>query len=247
MSKSVRNQTDSALPSDGQRSLAAATLERSAWFGVCRPATRDSLLAHGVLRLLQKGEVLSRQGSGVEHLCLVVDGSLAVSTTTRTGKRHVARYLEPGQLMNLVPVLDEQPAIHDATAHSTTLVLLMHRSQIQEALQTEPALATALMRLLCLRARLTYTGLSDSTLLPLAQRCANALLQLADPYGLPRDDGLAISLKLSQDEFADMVGCSRPMANRELKQLEASGVIRMTYSHFVILDLDGLRKVATGK
>lgn len=245
MGKSVRNQTDSAWPSDGQRVLAAATLERSAWFGACRSATRDSLLSQGLLRVLQKGEVLTRQGDAVEHLCLVVDGSLAVSTTTRTGKRHVVRYLEPGQLMNLIPVLDEQMAVHDATAHTATLVLLMHRAQIQEALQTEPGLVNALMRLLCLRARLTYMELSQSTLLPLSQRCANALLHLADPYGLPRADGLAISLKLSQDEFADMVGCSRPMANRELKQLEGNGVIRMTYSHFVILDLDKLRSIAS--
>jgi CRP-like cAMP-binding protein len=233
------------LPSEGQRALAAATLERSGWFGECRPATRDSLLAHGQLRLLQKGEVLTRQGSPVEHLCLVVDGSLAVSTTTRTGKRHVVRFLEPGQLMNLIPVLDEQFAVHDATAHTATLVLLMHRTQIQEALQTEPGLVNALMRLLCLRGRLTYAELSQSTLLPLTQRCAGALLHLAEPYGLPRGEGLAISLKLSQDEFADMVGCSRPMANRELKQLESLGVIRMTYSHFVILDLQRLRSIAS--
>lgn len=244
MRKSVSYPTDSENASEGQRALAAAALERSAWFGVCRPATRESLLSQGHLRVMQRGEVLSRQGSSVEHLCLLIDGSLAVSTTTKTGKRHVVRYLEPGQLMNLVPVLDEQPAIHDAAAHTTSLVLLMHHTQIQEALETEPALAKALMRLLCLRARLAYDGISGSTLLPLGQRCAIALLQLAEPYGLPREEGLAISLKLSQDEFADMVGCSRPMANRELKQLEAKGIIRTTYSHFVILDPTSLRAIA---
>jgi len=249
MVKSVRNATDSAdspFPSEGQRALAAATLERSAWFGECRQATRDSLLAQGSLRLLAKGEALCRQGSPVEHLCLLLDGSLAVSTTMRSGKRHVLRYLEPGQLMNLIPVLDEQVAVHDATAHGPSFVLLMHRLQIRQALQTEPGLVMAMMRLLCLRSRLTYMELSHYTLLPLAQRCAGALLHLAEPFGLPRADGLAISLKLSQDEFADMVGCSRPMANRELKQLESQGVIRMTYSHFVILDIEALRARVAG-
>lgn len=244
MTKSVRHRTESALPESSQRALAAATLQRSPWFGSCRPATHEALLTHGVLRRLRKGETLHLQGDSVEHLCLVVEGSLAVGTTTRTGKRHVVRYLEPGQLMDLVPVLDEQPAIHDATAHASTLVLLMHRAQIQAAMQAEPELVSALMRLLCLRARLAYGGLTESTLLPLGQRCASALLHLAEPYGLPRGQGLAISLKLSQDEFADMVGCSRPMANRELKLLEGRGLIRMTYSHFVILDLEALRAIA---
>lgn len=245
MRKSVCFLSDSEIPSEGQRALAAATLERSVWFGKCRPATRDMLLGRGLLRVLHKGEALTHQGSPVDQLCLVIEGSLAVSVTTRTGKRHVVNYLEPGQLMNLIPVLDEQPAIHDATAHTTTLVLLMDRAQIQEALLVEPGLVHTLMRLLCLRARHTYQVLTGNTTLPLAQRCAAALLNLAAPYGLPRSDGLVISLKLSQDEFADMVGCSRPMANRELKQMESQGWIRMTYSHFAILDLEALRGAAS--
>ncbi|MEJ8858176.1 Crp/Fnr family transcriptional regulator [Variovorax robiniae] len=244
MGKSAKNALDASIPSEGQRALAAAMLERNAWFGGCRPETRESLLAHGQLRLLQKGEVLNLAGDPVEHLSLVVDGTLTVSTTTSTGKRHIVRYLEPGQLMHLVPVLDEQLALHDAAAHVPTLLLMMRRAQIHEALQTEPGLAMALMRLLCLRARLTFLELSQNTLKPLTQRCASALLHLAAPYGLPRDGGLEISLKLSQDEFADMVGCSRPVINRELKQLEAQGLIRMTYSHFVIVEPAALRRLA---
>ena len=242
--KSVRNRTDPERTESSQRALAAAMLQRSPWFGGCRPATHEALLNCGVLRLLRKAEALHQQGDLVEHLCLVVDGSLAVGTTSGTGKRHVLRFLDPGQLMNLVPVLDEQPAIHDAIAHTTTLLLLMHRTQIQSAMQSEPSLVGALTRLLCLRARLAYLQVAETHLLPLGKRCARALLQLAEPYGLPRGKDLAISLKLSQDEFADMVGCSRPMANRELKQLEAKGLIRLTYSHFVILDIAALRAAA---
>jgi CRP-like cAMP-binding protein len=137
--------------SSGQHALTAATLERTAWFGPCAPETREALLAAGQIRLLQKGEMLNHAGQAVDHLTLVIDGTLAVSSTTNSGKRHIVRYLEPGQLMNLIAVLDEQVALHDATAHVPTLVLMMHRTQIQQALKTEPDLAMAFMRLLCLR------------------------------------------------------------------------------------------------
>jgi DNA-binding transcriptional regulator LsrR (DeoR family) len=49
--------------------------------------------------------------------------------------------------------------------------------------------------------------------------------------------------ELSQDEFADMVGCSRPVVNRQLKQLERESIIRTTYSHFVILDVNALQSI----
>lgn len=243
MSKSVKNQTEIAT---SQRTLVAAALQRSIWFSSCRQSTRDAFVDAGRIRHLRKGEALSRCGQLVDHLSFIADGSLEVSTTTRVGKRHVLRYLEPGQIMNLIPVLDEQVAIHDAVAHIDTLILDLHRSTIQHALATEPDFNQAVMRLLCLRSRLTYLDLTQSSLLPLRARCASALLHLAEPYGLERHDGLAISLKLSQDEFADMVGNSRTMVNRELKQMEREGIIRTTYSHFVVLDMQSLREIANG-
>lgn len=242
--KSVKNQTENALAS--WRALASAVLQRCALFSECGPETFASFLADGRLQRMERGQTLCRQGEQVDHLCLIVDGSLEVSTTTRTGKRHVVRYLEPGQIMNLIPVLDEHPAVHDGVAHTECLVLLLDRALVQRTLIAEPLLARSLLRLLCLRARLVYNDLSHHALLPVRQRCARALLSLVEPYGMPRAEGISISLKLSQDEFADMLGRSRPVINRELKQLERDGVIQTTYSHFVVLDIQQLRAVAAG-
>jgi CRP-like cAMP-binding protein len=229
-----------------QQALAFAVLRRTSWFSHCKPETLEGFLREGQVRLLKRGEILARRGEPVEHLCLIVEGVLEVSVSGATGKRHVTRYLEPGQLMNLVPVLDEQGAIHDSVAHQDTLVLLLGKELVQRTLATEPALALALMRLLCLRSRMTYSNLAETSLMSVRERCARTLLHLADPYGMPRPEGIAISLKLSQDEFADMVGRSRPIVNRELKQLEKDGIIRTTYSHFLILDVKRLEEIVGG-
>ena len=69
------------------------------------------------------------------------------------------------------------------------------------------------------------------------------LLTLMTSYGLPRGRGVAISLKLSQDEFADMLGRTRQSVNRELKQFERNGIIEMTYSHFIIIDEQALNAI----
>jgi CRP-like cAMP-binding protein len=228
---------------DTHRALAAGVLQRTGWFSTCKAETLRSFLDEGAIRLLQRGETLSRRGQPVEHLSLIVDGVLEVSATTDLGKRHVVRYLEPGQLMNLIPVLDGQAAIHDAVAHTDVVLLQLPKGIIQRALAAEPGFVQAVIRLLCLRSRLTYLDLSGNSLLTVRQRCARTLLHLLDPYGMPRTDGVAISLKLSQDEFADMLGCSRPTVNKELKQLERDGVIRITYSHFLILDVAALEAI----
>ena len=219
-------------------------LERVATLGGLSSATREAFLAHGLLRRYAKGEVLSRRGEPVSALTILVEGSIEVSRTSAQGKRHVLRYLEAGQVMNLVPVLDDRHAIHDAVAHTDCLALLVDRAVFLERLADDPALNRGVIALLCLRTRATFEQLGSDALLPVRQRCARALVGMIGPYGRPRDDGIAITLKLSQDEFSDMLGRTRQVVGKELRRLEDEGVIRTTYSHFTIVDEAALRRIA---
>lgn len=175
---------------------------------------------------------------------MVVEGSLEVSQTASAGKRHIATCLEPGQLMNLIPVVDDQPALHDAYAHETARLLLIPKPMFIELMDQEPQVARRIAQLLCRRSRGLYESLSDQALRSLRERCARVLLGLLDAYGRPGEGGTSISLKLSQEDFADMLGCSRQSANRELKQLARDGIIEMTYSSLRVVDEPALRAVA---
>jgi len=226
------------LPSSAQ---IAAILRNISWFANCRPESIQALLDRGQVRRLARGETLSRRGAPVSQLCLILQGVLQTSWSTPSGKRHVEHFVEPGQLTNLIPFIDEHGAIHDVVAHTDACVMLIDRGLFDELLVAEPELLHRVMRLLCLRSRLSYANVAGASLLTLKQRCARALLQLAASHGRPAGQGVAILLKLSQEELADMVGCSRPVLNRELKLLERDGLIEMAYSHFRIADPARLR------
>lgn len=232
--KSVKNMINTVRSSCC--ALACGVLKRSQWFARFDPSTLDRFVEAGELYLISRGEALCRSGDAVASLCVVIEGALDVSMTATSGKRHIVSCLEPGQLMNLIPIMDDQFAIHDAYAHDETTVLLIPKQIFLDAIDREPSLARSMTRLLCRRSRLLYENVADNALRPLRARCARLLLTLMTSYGLPRDRGVAISLKLSQDEFADMLGRTRQSVNRELKQLERDGIIEMTYSHFIILD-----------
>ncbi|KUE85101.1 hypothetical protein ASL20_30185 [Cupriavidus necator] len=236
--------TDSTQPASGR--AIASVLQHAAWFDGCGADALQAILDQATVKALKRGEMLVHRGEPICQLSVVLAGTLEVSTTSPAGKRHVVSYLEPGQLMNLIPFVDEGGAIHDFSAHEDALVLQIGKPLFDRLIATEPVLTHRLMRTLCLRARLTYTRLTDSLLLSLRQRCAQTLLHLVSPYGTAAAQGVAISLKLSQEELADMVGCSRPMVNRELKHLEMEGVIKMTYSHYVITDVSRLRSIVDG-
>lgn len=237
----------SELSKAAQRALARAALAQAPAFSQCTESTLDQLVSEGLLRLFRRGETISRQGGPVDSLCVLATGSMKVSTTSATGKRHILNYLESGQLFNVVGVLDGGPGIHDAVAHEETLALLIPRASLLAAMEREQHLSMAMIRLLCLRSRVLYDYVADQTLLPLRARCARFLISLVDQFGAARPDGYFVSLKLSQEELADMLGRSRQSVNKELGAFEAEGLIKTSYSQFIILNLPMLKAIARGR
>lgn len=218
-------------------------MQRVPWFACFSLGMRQQFINQGRFLSLSKGELLCRQNDVVDSLCLVIDGTLDINFSTAQGKRHIVTHLEPGQIMNLIPVMDGQRAIHNAYAHEDVLVLLIPAALYRANVQAHAESANAILHLMCTRSRLLYETVSDNALLSLRARCARLLLSLLSSYGLPRAQGMAISLKLSQFELADMLGTSRQSVNKELKALEREGLIQMTYSHFIVRNQQLLQEI----
>lgn len=234
------------MPIPGQvTSLAQAreVLGRDEWFGQFRREHLDAFAGRGVLKRLAAEESFICSGDLVRSLGVVIEGTLHASRSNAAGKRHILGYFGPVQVVNFIPILDGQRCVHDISAHQDALVLNIPKEVFLEALEQDPAIARAVIRVLCLRSRALYESASDNVLRPLRVRCARMLLFLMASHGQPDNAAVDITLKLAQDELADMLGRTRQSVNRELKQLEREGVIEMRYSHFIIRDAQGLREI----
>jgi CRP/FNR family cyclic AMP-dependent transcriptional regulator len=227
--------------------LARRALDENPTFRLCRPETREALLVAATVRPVVRGESIDARGQPMESLLVVLSGSLELSIQAANGKRNVLWYLEPGQLQGLIALIDGKGAIHDTRAHSDGLLLEIPRARFMDALASDPALLQAVLFTLCARSRALYEVVAAEALLPLAGRIARMLLLLLDAYGRESGAGLQISLKLSQDEFADMLGVTRQSINRELKAMQAQGIITMAYSRVTVVDLPALRRVAVAE
>ncbi len=207
-------------------------------------ATREALLAGSSIERHPAGKTLSRRADPVHELLLVLDGNLEVSMQGSDGRRSICWYLAPGQWMGLIPVIDGRGAIHDLRSHTESVLLHIPRATFSQALQADHCLALACLNLLCERSRSLYDNMAAESLLPLRARVARLLLMLVDQHGRDCQSGIEIALKLSQDEFADMLGVTRQSLNRELKALEKHGVISIAYSRITLCDLPGLQRAA---
>ena len=224
--------------------LALAVLQQAEPFAGCSRAALQALISTGHTEWLPAGAFAQRRGQAVHSLVLVLSGVLVASTTSAAGKRLVAQFLGPGQVSGLIPFLDGGAAIHDNQAHGPTLVLRIRQQDLQQAIESEPRLASGLLRLLAVRGRALHQAATTLTLESLQVRVARALWSLVAASGRPQGDAAAVDLKLSQEELANMMGLTRQRVNRELNAFAAMGLISTAYAQIRVLDLAGLARLA---
>lgn len=207
-------------------------------------STLETLLAASRVQRHAAGKQLVQRGEPIADLLLVIEGSLEISMEDREGRRSICWYNGAGQWHGLISVIDQQGALHDARAHGEVVLLHMPQQDFLAALEQDPGLPRYCLMVLCERSRILYDSLAADGLLPLRARIARLLLMLLDQHRRDGQAGFEIALKLSQDEFADMLGVTRQSLNRELKVLEKQGLITIAYSRITLHDVPQLRSMA---
>lgn len=227
-----------------QLAQAATALHRIRWHELIDPSTIQLILREGRVRVLEPGEVLFRQNAAFKDIALILSGAIESSIVTVNGRKQVVAYSAAGDVLNLFACFDGKRNAFDHVARTDAKVVLLSRDAVNSGRLADPRFRDLLVRMLCGIGRKTHQLLPNHSLLSLRKRCLLVLLQLADKFGVESVHGIAIGLKLSQEEVADIVGCSRPKVNSEIKELERLGLIEVLYKCIHIVDYERLRALA---
>ncbi len=227
------------------KEFARAILVETLGFKECLPQTLDSLVAAGAVLKLGKGEALALRGQPFDALCLVVQGSLETRILNSDGHRHLISFMQPGDVVGIISMLDGLGHINDLIARSAnTLVLRIPGPAVRELRQSDPGLGRAFEMQLAFRSRLLHERLAADSGMPIEARVARLLIALSGLYGEHSPGGLVLKIKISQEDLGDWLGVSRQGINAVLQALTAKELLKVSYSRLTIANLEGLRTAA---
>lgn len=233
----------------GSAKLGAAeeqAVRGEAWFASLAPELQHAILARAAVRRLRAGAVLTRGAGSADAWFGVAAGAVRLSTALASGKQVSFQLVEPGGWFGDIPLLDGMAQPCDAETCAESTILVLRKDDLLQLLARHPDLGLALARLNCRRARTMMGLFADAVSLPLENRLARQLLQLARRFGQREAaGGLRIALKLSQQDVADLLGASRQRVNAGLKKLERSGVLRVAAGRWEVRDLAALEALGT--
>ena len=193
---------------------------------------------------LTKREELFHKGDEGAQVYVVIRGKLKVLTTSDSGDDVVFSILGPGEVFGEIALLGGTPRTATVTAIDPCELLIIDRRDFLSFLRGHPDVAINLLEVLAQRMKRVSELVEDTLFLNLPLRLAKKLLSLAHAYGRPHAEGLRLDLKLSQEEWGDLVGTTRESVNKQLRAWTEDGLITVDRGYIVIHNRRELEKLA---
>lgn len=188
----------------------------------------EKLLSHAHKKTHPARKVIIHEGDDSKSLYYIIEGSVSVQAESESGEEIILAHLNPGDFFGEAGLfeLSDDDAKRSAWVHARTRCVIAEISyqEFRKLVAEDPAILFLLTSQLFTRLRKTSLKVRDLIFLDVKGRIAHCLLELSkEPDALTHPEGMQI--KSTRQDLAKMVGCSREMAGRVLKELEDDHLI----------------------
>ena len=200
-----------------------------------------SMLAEGQLQLLTR--VLSRKaypknstiiaaGDPTDAMYIVVSGRLKVIMSDKEGQEVILAILNQGEFFGEMGLIAQAPRSATVTTIEPCELLTITRADFTKCLQGNFDLTMNVIRGLVKRLREADKKIGSLALMDVYGRVARLLLEMAETI----DGQKVVTKKLTKRDIAKMIGASREMVSRVMKELQASGRIEVRAREILLRD-----------
>lgn len=205
-------------------------LENVPLFSGLSSAALAEIEQHGTVKSFRKNTIVINQDDETYSLYVILSGSVKVFISGEDGREAVLNHQSAGDYFGDLALIDKQPRVASVMTTEVSRFMIISREDFMACLSKNPEIAINLIKPMTSRMRMLAKNVSNLALLDVYGRVARVLLEQAEEQA----DGEMITEKLTQQEIADMVGASRAMVSRILKDLKAGGYISVDKKRITI-------------
>jgi len=190
-------------------------------------------LAPAVMRRdAPRGSVIMAEGDRVDSLYIVVSGRLKVMMGEADGKEMILGILGPGEIFGEMGLIDDGPRSASVIAIEPCELLVVTKRLFKKCLVENSEVAMAVLRVVVRRLREADRKMGSLAMLDVYGRVARLLLDLSEDV----DGQKVVTKRLTKQDIGRMIGASREMVTKVMKDLEMSGYFEVRGSTIVLRD-----------
>lgn len=227
-----------SAPPGGQEFLTGLTL-----FADLEAQQLEQIAQRVQRRTFAIGVTLFHQDMPGTMMYMIETGSVRVISIGRTGQELTLNVLGPGEIFGELSILDGQQRSATAITLVPTVVWLLSQADLNEFMSKYPPVNQAMIQILVERVRATARRLEAMTFQDVLGRLAFELLSLAERSGQPYEQGIEITIPLTQVDLATMVGATRESVNKAVSVLRSKELINVDGTRWFLQDPAGIQQI----
>ena len=195
-------------------------IRRVPLFALLTSSQAEAVADAVIKRRFKRGETIVEQGEKSNTLYIILTGRVRVVTSDKRGREVILATLNPGDYIGEMSLIDNEP--HSATVRCEVQsdVLILGRAEFARCLPENSSLSYAIMRGLVHRLRAADRQIESLALLDMSEMEAEQRI---------------IRNKVSRQDLAKVVGASREMVSRVMKDLESRGMVQTQENGWVVI------------
>ncbi len=191
----------------------------------------EFIASKGILRKFPKKTVLMTEGDISDSMYIIRSGQVKIYVSNEKGKPAVLNIQGPGDYFGELALIDRQSRSASVVTLSALEAEFVTREAFEAALQERPELAVRFLSSVTQRVRYLTDIVKNMALNDVTGRVKYTLEHLAHDSEGRR----VINIRLTHMDIANMVGASREMVSRIMRELTVGGYLEMDGGMLVLL------------
>jgi CRP/FNR family cyclic AMP-dependent transcriptional regulator len=188
-----------------------------------------------------KHQTIFREGDPGQTFYLVLSGSVAIVRIGVDGRETILSILKERDFFGEMSIFDTAVRAAGVRTLTDVVVGVVEREDFLALIDRSPRICRLLVIALSERLRAANKLISATSSQDIRSRLASLLLNLMQNFGESTALGTKISLRLTNQEMANMIGTTRETVNRTLNRLWDEHLIDMRTAHVIVLDPEKLQ------
>jgi CRP/FNR family transcriptional regulator, cyclic AMP receptor protein len=199
----------------------------------------------GRIRRYDAGDAIFHQGDEPGGVSIVLEGCVKVSSVSATGKEVILAFRGPGDIVGEVSAIAGAARSSAVRAVEPVQTLAVGAEEFRRFLDSHARASMNLVLMLIERLRSADEARMEFASHDVVGRVARRLVELSERFGEPCEDGIEVTLALSQEELAAWTASSREAVAKAMRLLRELGWIETRRRRVVIREIAALRRYAT--
>ncbi|MBU0728559.1 MAG: Crp/Fnr family transcriptional regulator [Proteobacteria bacterium] len=199
-------------------------LRKNPLFSCLNETELTALASVAVKKTYPKNTILFNEGDKTDSIYIVYSGKVKVTIIDSHGKEIILSLLGPGEYFGeMAALIDDETRSASVMTRETSELLVISRNDFREILSTHPDIVFSLLKGSLERLREANKKIESLALMDVYGRIARLFMQFAQSSG----ETQIIEEKLTHQDIANMVGSSREMVSRVMKELTTGEYIEV--------------------